>query len=243
VGVAHEFATPLGNARLAENVLSGHLNGLSESESCLDREEIQSPLNIIEISIERMIRLLERFKDLNLNNVIVEHYTLNADELINFLLIEAAERFQVRKDDINLTLQSSTIDMQLPNVLNLVLQELIENSLCHSFQLGSKHTGKWAPGTIGNIRIEIEKSAQGVTMKYACDGLPIHDTMADTIFEPFVTSKRMDGRIGLGLFLVRGVMEHILNGSIELSYPLPEKGIAYILYWPTNYRDLYPQKS
>lgn len=98
-----------------------------------------------------------------------------------------------------------------PAILYQVIINLINNSLTHGF-------GKIEDGLI-DIQVSLEGQA-GLRIIYRDNGLGIASDIQDKIFEPYFTTNRDKGGSGLGMHIVRSLLEQELGASITLQSEL-----------------------
>jgi nitrogen-specific signal transduction histidine kinase len=66
------------------------------------------------------------------------------------------------------------------------------------------------------VQIAVLTEADTVTVELSDDGPGIASRVRDTLFDPFVTTRRADGATGLGLTLARAVL-HAHDGALEAA--------------------------
>jgi signal transduction histidine kinase len=72
------------------------------------------------------------------------------------------------------------------------------------------------PDQRGFIRVDTVHANGSVNIKVKDSGLGIPDTMSDKIFDPFFTSKGEEQGTGLGLYIVRNIIEEH-GGKVRLA--------------------------
>jgi signal transduction histidine kinase len=115
-----------------------------------------------------------------------------------------------------------------PGIHAQILTNLINNSVKHGF---SKNTGN-INGEENNkqdnkITIKITQNAlKEVIVTYSDNGRGLSKEAQQHVFEPFFTTARKEGGIGLGMSIVFNLISQKLNGSIELKNP--KSGACFI---------------
>ena len=99
-----------------------------------------------------------------------------------------------------------------PGAIAQILQNLILNAVNHAFE-----------GVPGEHRIDVEVDREGtdVVIRIRDNGRGIAPDLIDTLFLPFVTSRRNSGGTGLGLHIARELATHKLKGSLLLANGAP----------------------
>jgi signal transduction histidine kinase len=105
-----------------------------------------------------------------------------------------------------------------PGLITQVISNLLINSLKHAFPNTDR----------GNILIEAGKSGDGINLVFSDNGCGIPEEQHEKNFESFFTTARDSGGSGLGLYLVRDIVENQLNGSLLLD-SRPGKGTRFII--------------
>lgn len=234
VGISHELSTPLGNAHMAESVLQDLIATVEETQGCLDREDIDQPLTILSSALGNMINLVNRFKELKRLGELNQQQQVPFETDIGALVGNAAKKYTIPRNRVAVTVTNEEHVIAVPLGVETIIAELIDNSFCHSFQPLFTLNRVRDDTSIFTVLIDIRKNTSSghIKVRYVTNGLPIHSSIKDSMFEPFVTSKRSQGRVGMGLFLVKGIMEHSMLGSIELVQGLEQSGISYEIQWP-----------
>jgi signal transduction histidine kinase len=110
-----------------------------------------------------------------------------------------------------------------PISLAQVVTNLVVNSLQHAF----------ARGQAGRIVIvAVPQDDDEVQIEYSDNGGGIDPAVRARMFEPFVTTRRMLGGSGLGLYIVNQLVTRQLNGSVALDNAAGSPGARFVLRIP-----------
>jgi signal transduction histidine kinase len=107
--------------------------------------------------------------------------------------------------------------------LSRVLAKILENATDHAFE------GR-APGTVTVSAI----TNDGWVELHVCDdgsGIPENDWKK--VFEPFYTTKRGAGHVGLGLSIAFNLVIHLLGGTIQCQSG-SDGGACFNIRFPTD---------
>ena len=85
----------------------------------------------------------------------------------------------------------------------------------------------------GHVRVEIESSAETFEVRVADDGPGIPSSVRDTMFDPFVSSGKLNGT-GLGLAIVSKIV-HDHNGVVRVERT-SEAGTVILVRFPRFYQ-------
>jgi len=226
-GVAHELNTPVGGIQLIVGEVKSYIHKL---ENQLDQPDLaigslaalKEGLNLIEqnvIEANDKISSFKRFaadrkhdgiREFSLND------TLNA-------LVQALDRLFIEYDaKVSVNLESSITMCSDPGFISLVTQNLVENAIYHAYDLDKKKPI--------DIRVEVlDNSFVRIVVKDYGRGIAAEDKTK--LFEPFYTSSRGQGHIGLGLHLVYLWVHDVLKGEIYVISE-PNAGSEFIVTIP-----------
>lgn len=102
-----------------------------------------------------------------------------------------------------------------------ILTNFVMNSLMHGFEQQSH----------GQIRLDVIQNEQSLRMIYQDDGKGMTAEEHTRIFEPFYTTKRTQGGMGLGLHIVFNLVTQLLKGQIFCESS-PGNGAAFTIQLP-----------
>ena len=211
-GVAHELNTPLGVCMTAQSYLNEVVQDIDEKLKLgsLTRNDFDSSVKVIvdavsllDANLSRSRSLISNFKKLALNS---------NDQVINqFSLTQLIRQVE---EELSLMLAEKNIKLKLLYVndievttflepLKNVIEQLIRNSLEHGFK-----------NSAGFIYICVIKGDDCLYIDYRDDGVGIAKELQKNMFDPFVTTERLSGQVGLGLHIVYNFITQILGGTI-----------------------------
>jgi len=212
-GVAHEMNTPMGIIKTATSQIQDAMISIndkfssqtmtkSDFEHCLcDSKDI---MNLIEVNTDRCISLISTFKQLN----VYQKPEAKTDNNLAEVLESVPSLFQPEGQESSITVSHPDTLMARvdPELLTLVIGNLISNAYTHAFQ-----------DAIGKIEITGKNGEDGVEIEVKDNGKGISEEALEKVFEPFFTTKRNQGSIGLGLHIVYIVVTQALKGSIRIE--------------------------
>lgn len=231
-GVAHEINTPVGIAVTATTLLRGEtqqVRALAESKQLSQRQfthyldAMEEGSDIAWRNLERAAELIRSFKQVAVDQSSEDQRRFNlfdyCDEVINSL------KPQLRRTR-HQALLSGDRDIELlgrPGQFAQLLTNLVMNSLNHGFEGMDQ-------GTI-NIELRRDPDGQWVHLFYRDNGKGVSSEMLGKLFKPFFTTKRNAGGSGLGGQIIYNIVNHALQGDIEVSSP-PGEGLHYHIRIP-----------
>ncbi|MBD3586888.1 hypothetical protein HHX48_14170 [Salinimonas sp. HHU 13199] len=214
-GVAHELNTPLGAAIMSVSSQQSRLHELKTKieaglkKSALDDflKQSDASAQLALTNLERASQLIKRFKRLSVDrsseHITHFHLLQNANDIINAM----SPQLKQTPVEIKLDIPKSIYLTSYPGIVSQVLQNLINNCLTHAF----------SPGQHGIVTISATKHDDHVVLTVQDNGNGIDPLVADTMFEPFVTSGRHKGNTGLGLHLIHQWVTQVLGGHIKVD--------------------------
>ena len=190
--VSHEFKTPLTSIQGAAELLSEHNDDM-------DNEKREKFLNNIMQDTERLKRLVNRLLELaKADNLEPGPETCSLDETLEKIQTRyKSSSFEATYDAVPDTMLPI---LMAPEYLETILANLIENSFQH---------GATA------VHLSHQKRKRNMVLTLKDNGSGISEANAEKIFTPFFTTKRHDGGTGLGLKIVRSIIENH-HGKIEI---------------------------
>ncbi len=231
-GLAHEINTPLGVSLTAASYLdkeTATINNLIKNGD-LRKEQLNKYLSIcidsaqiILSNLNRSTELIQYFKKVSSDYSSENEKVFNLEGVI-LNTIQILKTKTINRVAINLNCDKTIEIKSYPLTITQIIQSLIENSLNHAFdnQIDAE------------INIDVIKSDNELTIRYSDNGTGITDNNIKKIFEPFYTTKRNKGHIGLGLHIVHNLVVHSLNGVID-AHNL-NNGFEVVITFPVNFQ-------
>jgi signal transduction histidine kinase len=227
-GVAHELNTPLGVANTANGMVSALADELRRGDCETDKidellTDLRASANLVGKNLERASELVRSFKRLSARDPSEELVHSDLGRIVRECVDSLGADAERRQVKIRMVWLDGTPFpwIGFAESLGSVLVQLIQNSLSYAYD-GS------APGYIDirifddgpRYRIELEDYGAGVV-----------PSILGRIFEPFTTSRRDSGAMGMGLAIARNAMINLLRGSIKCTSKLG-KGTKFVLTVP-----------
>jgi len=215
-GVAHEINTPLGISVTATSLIYDRTEEIERllQEKTLSQRHLKSFIDAVKISsnmsttgLERVIVLLQSFKQVAADQITEEAREINVTSYIEEIMCTLASEMKSRKVTCQFSGNSDVIISTIPGALAQVFTNLVTNSVRHGFE--NTHNG--------NITIEVIDENNSVCIIYKDNGQGIKSEDLNKVFKPFFTTKRNKGGTGLGMNIVYNIINQKLGGNIKLS--------------------------
>ncbi|MCA1197819.1 HAMP domain-containing histidine kinase [Sphingomonas sp. R647] len=130
--------------------------------------------------------------------------------------------------ELRIVANSAIAPLMLPRI---GIEQIIVNALQNAADSIEQARGTGAVAT--SIRIEIAKRDDHVEIAIRDDGAGLSDSLAESPFDAFSTSKPAGKGTGLGLFICRQIVDEI-GGRIALSGNAPGPGATLTLTFPLS---------
>jgi signal transduction histidine kinase len=216
-GVAHEINSPVGisltvasalerkSAMFIAEVASGSLKRSSLNDFL---KVVQNASTQLVTNLNRSAELIQSFKQVAVDQSYLDRSSFDLGERTEQVL--ATLRSALRKNDLTLNLEyqpALTMD-SYPGPYGQVLTNLFLNSVAHAFPDGKG----------GAMDIKVRASGDDhVEIVFSDDGCGMTAEVRRQAFNPFFTTRRNGGRIGLGLHIVHNIVTNRLGGLLDLN--------------------------
>ena len=198
--VSHELKTPLTSIQGTVELLRDHLEDMTA-------EELGRFLDMLEKDSFRLEKLVDRLLELARADMIRPG---SETTWLRPIMESTIQRFQRDGVDVDWheSIHGEALDRSLvamaPETLDSILSNLVDNA---------RHHG----GEGVTIRLNVKAGdRETVYVQVIDDGPGVSEGNREKIFDRFFTTRRDQGRSGLGLSIVKALME-AHHGSIELS--------------------------
>ncbi len=205
--VSHAFKTPLTAIQGAIELLKEHYATMTEQERSQFLSNLDTDSKYLESLVNRLLDLARADTKVS----------FDGKANINEVLQRVTERANNKNIETKLDLTEDIEAACDPTVLESILQNLIDNSVQH---------GK-PPISIKAELIMLEDNiSKQVQITFQDSGSGISAANIKSIFTPFFTTARDQGGTGLGLAVIKTLLENY-NGSIE--YKEANSGACFVI--------------
>lgn len=232
-GVAHEINTPIGIGITASSLITQEIKELKSlliSEN-LSQSKLEQFLDIIEESSDLTTRNLQRvgnlvsdFKEVAVNQRSMKKRQTRINHTIQNACIMLAPTLTEQKV-VLIPQFGPEIDCQTyESAIDQIITNLITNTLNHAFHQQEA----------GIINISTKLENQQVEILFSDNGKGIEAHLIEKIFEPFYTTRRGSGGMGLGLHIIYNLVTEILAGKIHCTSQL-NQGTQFTITFPVEF--------
>jgi signal transduction histidine kinase len=218
--VAHDLATPVGNAHLAANTLTNQIADFKRKleSGNLRRSDLEQHLRtmtegvqIISSATDRTSQLVTSLKHMSIDQATQQRRHFDLATLLEEIGVTMAPTLKKSHFALATEFEAGLSMDSYPGPLGQVVSNLIQNCAVHGFY-GKPSGAIWLRAMrLGqeNVQIEVED-----------DGLGMTEEVKLRAFESFFTTKAGKGGSGVGLTLSQRLVEQTLGGSISVSSTL-----------------------
>lgn len=231
-GVAHEISTPVEScvttasslAFETEQVFDAKMAGrLSDKRLDLFFDKLKGGFETVLVNLGKTSELIANFKDVVVNPQV----EVSSRFKVRKLLIETIGPLQRELDKkqvkLDLLCDEQFEVYTCASSLSRVINTLVTNSLVHGFANRSR----------GKISIFVTIDGDDLQLRYVDNGQGMSEAMASHIFEPFYTTKRADGCLGLGMHMVYNLVTQGLHGTVRCDTH-EDEGMQIYISIPIN---------
>jgi len=207
-GIAHEINTPLGVGITAQSLLKDYLQNEMERE-----RDIKETMDLLEGNLKKIDILVRTLKEFIVSPDQGKKQTLHLKNIIDTTISDFQD---IDKENIHLQIPKETQVYTYPLYLVAAVKPIIQNWYNHGF---SSETG---------FQIISRKNKSHWYLILSDRGGGMSKDTLQSCFEPFYTTQRGSGHIGLGLSLAENIVRQKLDGQI-FAFNSPGGGTRIVL--------------
>jgi PAS domain S-box-containing protein len=216
-GVAHEINSPIGisltvasslerkSAEFAAEAARGNLRRSSLNDFL---EAVQTASSQLSANLTRAAELIQSFKQVAVDPSYLDQRSFELGDFVE--QVTDSLRSGLRRNNLKLDVncQAGVVMNSYPGPFGQVLTNLLLNSLMHAFPDGKGGEVGIKARASGKSQVEILVSDNGCGMSLG---------VRRQAFNPFFTTRRNAGNVGLGLHIVHNIVTNRLGGRLSLD--------------------------
>jgi signal transduction histidine kinase len=230
-GFSHELGTPIGiavgaNSQISEVILDFE-KLLSREE--VSEEEITEPLAVLKESyqlvsahLNRAHRMIKQFKNTTSDLSFEDRSTFALKDAFDDILIDMRHLHKNRNIRIEVSYPPKLCMYASVGAFKQIMYNLYDNAMKYAFLDGTIH---------GVISIDCFLVGDIIKIIFKDDGCGMEKDIHKHIFEPFYTTGRQKGGMGLGMFITYELITKQLFGTIKCTTK-PGKGTIFEIILP-----------
>lgn len=231
-GIAHEINTPIGICITSTSVLATATTDffdlqqnqkLTLNDFLRFKETSNESLQLIASNLEKTAYLVQSFKMVSVQQSTDDATDCNLTDLFNQITL--IHQDQLDSQQIKVALDNPQ-DVKLfthRRSLELLFDQLLNNSINHGF----------TDGNGGTIEMKVKENDQYIYLDYRDSGRGLPTQGKDKLFEPFYTTERGRGHLGLGMHIIYNHVTQRLGGGIEID-DSHQPGLGYKIKLPIH---------
>jgi signal transduction histidine kinase len=230
-GVAHEISSPIGtsltvastlahrSADFTDQIASGQMRRAQLAEFA---SGCRGAAEQLVANLQRAGGLIQSFKQVAIDRSSDDRRAFDLKLATEQVIASVRSRVLKSQSSLAIEVPSEIIMDSFPGPYGQVLTNLIFNAVTHGF----------ADGPGGHMLIRAHRLGMDqVEITFSDDGIGIPEAVQRRVFDPFFTTRRAEGRTGLGLYIVHNLITQQLGGRITLV-SAPGKGTTICLTLP-----------
>jgi len=217
--VGHEVKTPIGIAVTASSHLQLKVESIKAeyqagqmTQQSLEAffDLVSESAQILQSNTQRASALMDSFKQVAIDQAQEQVRVIELLPFFKQLQMSFALALKQAEAELKIDCDTSLLLQSCPGALTQVLSNLIMNAIQHAR----------VPGTPLSISLQAiaENSAEAkVRIELRDNGRGMSADLQQRVFEQYFTTAKEQGGSGLGLGIVRELIENTLNGKLTLS--------------------------
>jgi len=216
-GVAHEINSPIGTSLTVASVLERKCatfaaevarGGLKRSSLNEFLEVVEDASSLLVGNLNRAAELIQSFKQVAVDKSYLDQRSFDPGDLIEQVMENLRPALPKNNLTLNVDCEPHLAMDSYPGPYCQVLTNLFLNSVTHAFPDGKG----------GTIDINLRACGKDhVEILFRDDGCGMSFDVRRQAFNPFFTTRRDGGRVGLGLHIVHNIVTNRLGGELELE--------------------------
>jgi signal transduction histidine kinase len=216
-GVAHEINTPVGNSltvastfinktdRFEADVASGNVRRSILNEYLAASREAASQ---IMTNLSHAVNLIQSFKEVAADRDFLDRSGFDLGEVTEQVVRSLRSGLRTHDLTFRVDCEPNLAMNSYPGPYGQVLTNLVLNSAAHAFPEDTRGSVHITTRAFDNDNVEILISD---------DGCGMNQETQRQAFDPFFTTRRDQGRVGLGLHIAYNIVTNRLGGRIDLD--------------------------
>jgi PAS domain S-box-containing protein len=216
-GVAHEINSPVGTSLTLASALA-HKSVMFASEARrgdLKRSSLNDFIEVVQnastqlfANLTRAAELIQSFKQVAVDQNYLDRRVFDLGDLTEQVSTSLRSVLQKNNLTFHMTREPGLTLNSYPGPCGQVLVNLFLNSVAHAFPEGKG----------GAIDVQLRGAGRDhVGIVFSDDGCGMSADVRRQAFDPFFTTRRHEGKIGLGLHIVYNIVTNRLGGRLDLD--------------------------
>lgn len=232
-GLTHEINTPLGASLTSITYQKKLINQLKKAyaENSISRQHIERFLetveetnDIIHNNLNHATSLIEQFKRIAVDQVGQRIREFEVGSYLHELIKNLKYTLKSHAVTVEIICPEPIVINSYPGIFAQTINNLTINSIKHGFKDQQS----------GTISIQARRINKTLKLVYEDNGKGISGNIIDKIFTPFFSTEHNHGGSGLGLSVIKNLIEVELQGTIT-CLSQPGKGVQFTIVIPLEH--------
>ncbi|WP_374515354.1 sensor histidine kinase [Niveibacterium sp.] len=230
-GVAHELNTPIGNCVTAASALNEEVERFNSAveEGKIRRVDlsdftayVREAVHLLRRGLDRAAGTIRKFKEVAVDQSSDRRLPFDMGAKLGDIVGLLSPTLSRRGVALDASVPEGVTMDSYPGAIAQVVDNLVLNALTHAFEGRDRGEIHLVVEVLPDDRLRLSVRDNGVGMNAA---------VMDRIFEPFFTTRLGTGGSGLGLYIVRNIVQEVLAGTINVD-SIPGAGTTFTLEFP-----------
>jgi len=215
-GVTHEIISPLSVGIMGSSYIVDMTEEIDDLYNRHDMSEgdfkdyindVRNTSKSITLNLNRTKLLVNSFKDVAVDQAIEDIRDFSVKMYIDEILLSMTSKLKQTNIKIDVLCDEKLVIKSHPGYIAQILINFINNSLIHAFKEKQE----------GTITISMQEINKHLVFIYKDNGRGVDLNVQNKVFDEFYTTKKGKGGTGLGLYIVKTIVECKLKGTLSFS--------------------------
>lgn len=228
--LCHELGTPIGTSITATTTSIQQIEGTKQKleQNSLQKKDLLRMLEldgqsqeIINSNLQYAADLISSFKQVAVDQFGGQKTCFEVGAYVKHVLNILQPRLKKTNHEIEVNSEGELFLDSYPGAFTQLLINLVNNSLLHGLR----------DDVPGKISIDLRKDEGAIVLDYRDNGRGIPETNLKNIFNKYFTTAKNSGGSGLGLYILKQIVEDNLHGKVTCNSG-EGQGVQFLLTIP-----------
>ncbi|WP_240839326.1 GAF domain-containing sensor histidine kinase [Acidaminobacter sp. JC074] len=215
--ISHEISTPIGVALTTASYMD---YVLKKSPGSYDK--LKEGASLVQKNLDQASKMLKTFKQITDDKDVEKESLVHLETFIKSVIMSMKYDLQEHKVSVEFDIDDKLQVKIYTYALIQVLLNLTVNATLHAFKEDREK----------KIVIRAKTEKDGIILSFSDNGVGMTEETCDKAFEPFVRYDMETEGSGLGLTIVKDLVERVLKGTIDCGSG--EEGTIFTMYLPVE---------
>ncbi|MBI9010746.1 MAG: GAF domain-containing sensor histidine kinase [Clostridiales bacterium] len=218
--ITHEISTPIGVALTTASYID-YLTKKANTNDDVTMGKLQEGAELVQRNLEHAATLLKSFKRITTDQSLLQTEKIDLEVYVKSVVLSLKYNFRKYNVSVIIDIPKNMYIILNSGAFSQVLINLLTNATLHAFKTQAERV----------VKIVCHEESDSIELRIIDNGIGMTSEQIDEIFKPFVRFDDNDGGSGLGLSIVKDIVEKTLNGTVSCQSEL-DIGTSFILEIP-----------